>query len=125
MNGFKARFVLRTAFQVLLGCAAVAVLIQNFILLRQNRQLRDIQLTAGTVIGVGTRLRNLAGLSLDGQLRTLPSPTAGAGLLLITFSPGCPACRANQSGWADLARRVEQRGWSVLWVSRGHRSHHS
>jgi peroxiredoxin len=77
-----------------------------------------MQLTAGTAITVGTRLRSLAGLGLDGEFRTVLPPTAGPGLLVITFSPGCPACRANQPGWAGLAREVEQRGWAVLWVSR-------
>jgi peroxiredoxin len=118
MSVNKARLVLRTAFQALLWCGGLAVLLQNLVLLRQNRQLRDLQLTSGTEIAVGTRLRSLVGLTLDGRLRAVTLPLAGPGLLVVTFSRGCPACRANQQGWTALARQAEERGWDVLWVSR-------
>jgi peroxiredoxin len=50
--------------------------------------------------------------------RPLALPSADSKLLIITFSPSCPACRANQEGWKKLAGTLEQRGVRVLWVSR-------
>jgi peroxiredoxin len=45
-------------------------------------------------------------------------PSADSKLLIITFSPGCPACQANQEGWMRLASTLEQKDIRVLWVSR-------
>jgi peroxiredoxin len=60
----------------------------------------------------------LSGLALDGRLQPLAVPPAESKLLIITFSPGCPACQANQEGWMKLASALEQKGIRVLWVSR-------
>jgi peroxiredoxin len=45
-------------------------------------------------------------------------PSGDSKLLIITFSPGCPACQANQEGWANLASLLKAKGVRVLWVSR-------
>jgi peroxiredoxin len=60
----------------------------------------------------------LAGMAFDGRLEPVILPAAGSNLLIITFSPGCPACQANQDGWMRLANTLEQKGVRVLWVSR-------
>ncbi len=60
----------------------------------------------------------LSGLGLDGRVEPVNLPSAGSKLLIITFSPGCPACQANQEGWMKLASALEQRGVRVLWISR-------
>jgi peroxiredoxin len=60
----------------------------------------------------------LAGLGFDGRLQPVALPAAGSKLLIITFSPGCPACQTNQEGWMKLASTLEQKGVRVLWVSR-------
>ena len=60
----------------------------------------------------------LAGLNLDGRSEPISLPSAGSKLVIITFSPGCPACQANQEGWMKLANALEQRGIRVLWISR-------
>jgi hypothetical protein len=38
-------------------------------------------------------------------------------LVIITFSPSCPACQANQEGWMQLASTLEQQEFA-RWVSR-------
>lgn len=112
--------VSKTAFQTLFWCLVLGVLLQNLVLLRQNRTMRAQANAAAPGIRVGQRLRNLAGVTLDGELRPIAMPTAEPGrLLIITFSPGCPSCQANQTGWASLAAELRRRGgWRVLWVSR-------
>ena len=60
----------------------------------------------------------LSGLALDGRVEPVSLPQADSKLLLITFSPGCPACQANQEGWANLASMLKAKGVRVLWVSR-------
>jgi peroxiredoxin len=106
----------RNVLPVLIACAAVALLVQNFIVLRENRDLRSRQ--SLPFIVEGARVRELAGLSLDGAARRVALPVLGSRLLVIAYSPGCPFCRANQSGWMSLERQLKQRGWNVIWLSR-------
>ncbi len=103
------------AIEVLLWVAALAVLAENIALFRQNRRLLE---AAAPQINAGTQLRMLSGLALDGRVEPVSLPSAGSQLLIITFSPGCPACQANQEGWTKLANTLEQKGVRVLWVSR-------
>lgn len=101
--------------EILLWLAALGVLAENVVLFRQNRRLGD---ALAPQIAVGTQLRMLSGLSLDGRVEPVSLPSAGSKLLIITFSPGCPACQANQDGWMKLASALDQKGVRVLWVSR-------
>ena len=103
------------AIEILLWLAALGVLAENIILFQQNRRLNE---TLAPQITAGTHLQMLSGLSLDGHLQPVTLPQAGSKLLIITFSPGCPACQANQDGWMKLASALEQKGIRVLWVSR-------
>jgi peroxiredoxin len=103
------------ALEILLWLAALGVLAENVVLLRKNRQLRE---ALPPQITVGTRLQMLSGLALDGRVEPVTLPSASSKLLIITFSPGCPACQANQEGWMRLASALKQRGTRVLWVSR-------
>ncbi len=109
----KIRFA--KAIEILLWLAGLGVLAENIILFRQNRGLVE---ALAPQIAAGTRLQMLAGLGLDGRLEAVTLPQAGSKLLIITFSPGCPACQANQDGWMRLASTLEQEGIRVLWVSR-------
>jgi peroxiredoxin len=103
------------ALEILLWVVAVGVLAENVVLLRQNRRLSE---ALAPQITAGTQLQMLSGLALDGHLESVSLPSAGSKLLIITFSPGCPACQANQDGWMKLASALEQKGVRVLWVSR-------
>ncbi len=95
--------------------AALGVLAENVVLFRQNRRLNE---ALAPQITAGTQLQMLSGLALDGRVEPVSLPSAGSKLLIITFSPGCPACQANQGGWMKLASALEQKGVRVLWVSR-------
>lgn len=102
--------------EIFLWLVASGVLVENIFLFLQNRRLNE---ALAPQITEGTQLRILAGIALDGRLEpvTLPS-AADSKLLIITFSPGCPACQANQDGWMKLASALEQKGVRMLWVSR-------
>ncbi len=111
----KPKFRFGRVLEILLWLVAIAVLAENIFLFLQNRRLLQ---ALAPQIAAGTRLQMLAGLGLDGRLEPVALPPAGSKLLIITFSPGCPACQANQDGWMRLASSLEQKGIRVLWVSR-------
>jgi peroxiredoxin len=101
--------------EILIWLAGLGVLTGNVLLLQQNRSLHE---ALAPQITAGAPLEKLAGLGLDGRFQAVILPSADSKLLIITFSPGCPACQANQEGWMKLARDLEQKGVRVLWVSR-------
>ena len=103
------------AITVLLWLVALTVLAENIFLSRQNDRLLK---ASAPQITERTQLQMLAALTLDGRIELVKLPAAGSKLLIITFSPGCPACQANQKEWTALAKAVEQKGMRVLWVSR-------
>ncbi len=109
----KTRF--SKVMEILLWLAGLGVLAENILLFLQNRRLNE---ALAPQITAGTQLQMLAGIAFDGRLEPVALPAAGSKLLIITFSPGCPACQANQDGWMRLASALEQRGVRVLWVSR-------
>ena len=109
----KSRF--SKVMEIFLWLAGLGVLAENIFLFRQNRHLSE---ALAPQIMAGTQLQMLAGIAFDGRLEPVALPAAGSKLLIITFSPGCPACQANQEGWMKLASTLQQRGVRVLWVSR-------
>jgi peroxiredoxin len=107
---------LSKAIEILVWLAALGVLIENISLLRQNRRLEE---AAAPQIVAGTHLQMLSGLTLDGRIVPVGFPALGSRLLILTFSPGCPACQANQAKWMSLASTLGQKGGvRMLWVSR-------
>ena len=109
----KNRF--NKVMEILLWLAGVGVFAENIFLLRQNHHLSE---ALAPQITAGTRLQMLSGVTLDGRLEPVTLPSADSKLLIMTFSPDCPACQANQDGWMRLANTLEQKGVRVLWVSR-------
>jgi peroxiredoxin len=109
----KSRF--SKVMEIFLWLVALGVLTENIFLFLQNQRLSE---ALAPQITAGTQLRMLAGIAFDGRLEPVALPAAGTKLLIITFSPGCPACQANQEGWMRLASALEQRGVRVLWLSR-------
>lgn len=119
--GFEASHrghYLRVALHTLLWCLAVGVLSQNFVLLRQNRELR--LLAEFKAPAVGMRVDNLAAVSLDGALTPITPPRAASDrLLVIAMSPGCPISQANKGAFLAVTANIRKRGgWRVVWVSR-------
>ena len=115
MAGAQPKTRFSKLMEILLWLAGLGVLAENIFLFRQNRQLSE---ALAPQITAGTQLKNLAGIAFDARLEPVALPAAGSKHLIITFSPGCPACQANQDGWMRLASTLEQKGVRVLWVSR-------
>ena len=114
MNTHRIKFA--RAIEASLWIAALGVLVENISLFRQNRSLQE---AAAPQIAAGTQLQMLSGLTLDGRIVPVGFPALGSKLLILTFSPGCPACPANQAKWMNLANTLGQKGGvRVLWVSR-------
>jgi peroxiredoxin len=109
----KTRF--GKVIEIFLWLAALGVLAENVVLFRQNQRLNE---ALAPQIAAGMQLQMLSGLALDGRLQPVSLPTTGSKLLIIAFSPGCPACQANLEGWMKLATTLEQKGVRVLWMSR-------
>ena len=118
MPGNAFRRIANTTFQTLLWCLVAGVVVQNVILIRQNRALRAPP--AREEISAGRQLRNLAATGLDGTLRPIDLPAGeGQRLLIIGMSPVCPVCESSQGEWVKLAASLRQRaGWRILFVSR-------
>jgi len=115
MAGTQPKIRFSKVMEILLWLAGLGVLAENIFLFQQNRRLNE---ALAPQITAGTQLQMLAGIAFDGRLEPVALPSADSKLLIITFSPGCPACQANQEGWMRLARTLEQKGVRVLWVSR-------
>jgi peroxiredoxin len=115
MEGAQPKTRFGKVMEILLWLAGLGVLAENIFLFQQNRRLNE---ALAPQISAGAQLQMLAGISFDGHLQPVTFPAAGSKLLIITFSPGCPACQANQDGWMKLASALEQKGVRVLWVSR-------
>lgn len=110
-----ARIKFGKVIEIFLWVAALGVLTQNVVLFRQNKSLRE---ATAPQIAAGAQLQMLSALALDGRVEPVNLPSAGSKLLLITFSPGCPACQANLEGWMKVANALKQNGMGVLWMSR-------
>jgi len=115
MTVAKPKIGFGKVMEIFLWLAALGVLAENVVLFRQNRRLSD---ALAPQITAGAQLQMLSGLALDGRLQPVSLPSTGSKLLIIVFSPGCPACQANQDGWMTLASTLERKGVRVLWVSR-------
>jgi hypothetical protein len=115
MSGTQSKSRFNKVMEIFLWVVALGVLAENIFLFLQNRRLND---ALAPQISTGEQLQMLSGLALDGRLQPVPFPAPGSRLLVITFSPGCPACQANQDGWMKLASTLGQKGVHVLWVSR-------
>lgn len=115
MAGTQPRNRFNKVMEIFLWLAGLGVLAENIFLFLQNRRLNE---ALAPQITAGAQLQMLAGIGFDGRLEPVTLPSADSKLLIITFSPGCPACQANQEGWMRLASTLEQKGIRVLWVSR-------
>ena len=115
MSGTQSKSRFDKVMEIFLWVVALGVLAENIFLFLQNRRLND---ALAPQISAGAQLQMLSGLALDGRLQPLALPPAESKLLIITFSPGCPACQANQEEWMQLASALEQKRIRVLWVSR-------
>lgn len=119
MPGSTLRRIAASAGYTLLWCAGLGVLVEDVLLLRQNHHLRDA-LDGVTSVTSGTRLQNLAAVSLAGSLEQIRLPSSDSErLLIISFSAACQFCLQNRPGWLALTAELKaRRDWRVVWVSR-------
>ncbi len=82
----KIRF--SRVMEILLWLAGLGVLAENIFLFQENRRLSE---ALAPQITAGTQLQMLSGVALDGRLEPVTLPSADSKLLIITFSPRCPA----------------------------------
>lgn len=115
MLGTPPKSRLNKVMEISLWLVGLGVLTENIFLFLQNRRLTE---ALAPQVTAGAQLQRLTGLGFDGRLEPVSFPHAGSKLLIITFSPGCPACQANQEGWMKLAGALEPKGVRALWVSR-------
>lgn len=115
MSGTLGKSRFNRVMEILLWLAGLGVLAENVFLFLQNRHLSE---ALAPQITAGTQLKMLSGVALNGHLEPVTLPSANSKLLVITFSPSCPACQANQEGWMKLSGALQQEGIRVLWLSR-------
>lgn len=109
-------------FQVALWGLALIVLFGNFALLRENRRLKQVDgaLIGEETVAEGRILHGLGAANMDGRMEDAITGSNGERqFLIITFSPGCPYCRASQPHWSALEQQLTRAGGTrVIWVSR-------
>jgi hypothetical protein len=111
---------LRTRVSAGLPWLLVALLVAlDLVLAHENKTLKRASALPDDRVPPGRILHAVGGPDLEGRFRPLAMPGRGGHLLVITFSPVCPACRRDQPFVSYLAASVGQKpGWSVAWVSR-------
>ena len=115
---FEIGAVLATAF-VLVALGLVAT---QIVVIRQNRQLKQ-QLNAAIARAnrsmeapVGTTLRPLHGIDLDGNTKTIEYGRDRRRTLLLVFTPTCPWCAKNWPNWAAIVKSVDPAGVRIVAV---------
>lgn len=105
--------------RTILGVAVVAVLLQNFAVVRTNRQLRDaMDRQARELPVVGDLIPLLVGVDEMGQRKAVglsgrPKPT-----IVFTYSPQCPYCRDSLPHWREIASDATRAGLGVVLVNK-------
>jgi len=106
------------ALDSVLWCLALCVLIQNWILVAKLRRMEQDQPILGQIVQ-GRRITAAVGSGLDGSRRAVSLIGSGQKTLVITISPGCPACESNLPRWGQIVSALKRRSsWRVLWLSR-------
>lgn len=98
----------------LLGVGAAVLILLNVLLLFQNRELRKKR----EFSIVASRVSEISGINVrTGQYQTIPFDSARR-FLILTFSGGCPSCRASLDEWRAISTSLDPARWSVIIVSR-------
>jgi peroxiredoxin len=88
----------------LLSIASMALLTQQFFLLRVNQALRvKISILNGEQIPIGAKLPAIVGVDLEGRRVEYLTVEQKSPTLVFTLSSGCPACQRSLDAWNQLA----------------------
>jgi len=99
-------------FTIVFVVLFVLMAVELVLLIRQNRSLKRTvaELSAGQHQGQvptleeGETVLPLSLSDLDGQTARVGYDHPGRDSLLLIFSPDCPACKQNMSGWQEIAK---------------------
>ena len=100
-------------------CVAVVSVIQNVRLVNQVKAYERIAYPPP--LDAGNQLHRVVGFDMEGNRAELDltAQSPGHRMLIMTMSPGCPICVANESSWAALASEARRKpDWRVVWLSR-------
>lgn len=96
---------------------ATGLVVLNVLLLIQNRNLRgkreytSVAAKVGEITGIDVR---------TGEYRRIPY-IPGRRFLILTYSGGCPSCRASLDRWKTLVKSLDPSRWSIIVISRDSR----
>ena len=112
---------LRKSLNFVLALLVVALIAENFILLRQNHRLKtELPLPSAMAVHREEPLHDIGGVDLDGRFHTVEMPRSAAEhLLVFTFAPRCHECVLSKSFDAELSAQAKKLGWRTVWISRG------
>ncbi len=106
-------------FKLIVTLLVLGVLGQNIALIWQTRELKKrLELAVNKEFNPGEVLPDFAGIDFNNQYVKIGFNGSNKKFLLITFSTGCPACRANLPNWLALSRKLDRNQWQVVWLSR-------
>jgi hypothetical protein len=98
--------------------AAAALVVTNFRLATQKRQLES-QIDAffrSIELPTGGRVPPLVGVERGGDTLVIDSATDTDPVLVLVFSPTCPACDENWPNWDALIPATDRQGGTVVPV---------
>jgi peroxiredoxin len=106
-------------FKILGGTLIASILAINLALIRYNRELREeLDSVIHKEFHPGDSLKSFGGVSLQGSFTKVSFAEKPKKTVLIAFSTGCAACKANLGNWLRLSSQLDRSEWDVVWLSR-------
>lgn len=99
---------------------AIALLLCNFLLIRQNLQLRALaqKLEAEQRIQIGDKLGPFKGADLDGRAVDVRFDGNGLKKVVLFSSVSCPFCKKQNPMWNRLIGKIDRRKYEVMEIFR-------
>lgn len=116
---------LSSVYQVSLTTALLVVIsglvlgLMNMLLLKQNIEMKASadQGARSLVLQPGAQLPPLDGLDTAGNKTSFKYGEDTRKTLLMVFSPGCGACKANMPNWQALAKDLDPQSYRIVTAS--------
>lgn len=100
----------------------LALVVINVLLLVQNLSLRKQLTSAGRIEASANALKpgeivtSITGKDLNGQPYQVEYVNGGRKQLLMFFSPSCPYCVQQGSGWRDVLNQIDSNRFNVVGI---------
>lgn len=103
---------------------AVALVLCNALLIRQNLQLRALtrKLEAEQRVQVGDKFGLLTGAGLDGKAAEVRFDEHGRKKVFLFSSTSCPFCKQQNPMWNQLIEKIDQGKYEVVEIFRDRES---